>query len=128
MFSLEESSNPIVASNGSVEAEVLKVEEELRSHKDFLLLRQGTSRLSFKHQEVIALRYFKGKHIKDIAEILGKREGTIESWLHRGLEELREFMEQNAAFQHRRVLVSGEAENEGRGANQEARKRQPSPG
>lgn len=93
MFSLEEISDPIVASNPSVEAELLRGEEELRRHEDFLILHESITKLPFKYQEVITLRYFENRQIKDIAEILGKHEGTIKSWLHRGLEKLRELME-----------------------------------
>jgi RNA polymerase sigma-70 factor (ECF subfamily) len=45
--------------------------------------------LPAKYQDVIALRYFEGKSIREIAEILGKREGTIKSLLSRGLEKIR---------------------------------------
>jgi DNA-directed RNA polymerase specialized sigma24 family protein len=38
------------------------------------------------------LRFFGNKQIKEIAEILGKREGTIKSLLHRGLKKLKELM------------------------------------
>lgn len=45
--------------------------------------------LPVKYQEVIALRYFEGKDIKEISEILDKSEGTVKSLLARGLEKLR---------------------------------------
>lgn len=93
MFSLEEISDPITVANPSIEAELLQAEEELKRHEDFLLLHENIAKLSFKYQEVITLRYFESKQIKDIAQILGRREGTIKSWLHRGLEKLRELME-----------------------------------
>ena len=93
IFSLEEISDPIVASNPSVEAEILEAEEELKRHEDFLLLHQSISKLPIKYQEAITLRYFESKPIKEIAEILGRREGTIKSWLRRGLERLRDLTE-----------------------------------
>ena len=93
MFSLEEISDAVTASNPSAEAQVLEAEEKLKRHEDFLLVHQSISKLLLKHQEAITLRYFESKPIKEIAEILGKPEGTIKSWLHRGLEELRELME-----------------------------------
>ena len=93
MFSLEEISDLITVANPSIEAELLQAEEELKRHEDFLLLHENITKLSFKYQEVITLRYFESKQIKDIAQILGRREGTIKSWLHRGLEKLRELME-----------------------------------
>ena len=81
------------------ESELIEAETELKQHEDFLKLHANISKLSMKYQEVITLRYFKGKQLKEIAEILRKREGTVKSLLHRGLEKLRELMEQDATFQ-----------------------------
>ncbi|MCX6007309.1 MAG: hypothetical protein NTZ34_08660, partial [Chloroflexi bacterium] len=39
------------------------------------------------------LKFFEKKKIKDIVKILGKKEGTIKSLLHRGIEKLREKMQ-----------------------------------
>ena len=89
MFSLEEISYAITASNPSAEAEVLEAEEELKRYEDFLILHESVCKLPVKYQEAITLRYFESKPIKEIAEILGRREGTIKSWLRRGLERLR---------------------------------------
>ena len=92
-FSLEEVSNSISISSPSIEAEVLEAEEELKRHEDFLILHESISKLSVKYQEVITLRFFENKQVKEIGEILGKREGTVKSLLHRGLEKLRKLME-----------------------------------
>jgi len=91
--SLEEVSKLITISNPSAETELLEAEAELKRHEDFLLLHESISRLSVKYQEVITLRFFENKQIKEIGEILGKREGTIKSLLHRSLEKLRKLME-----------------------------------
>jgi len=93
MFSLEEIPNSITPSNPSIESEVLEAEEELRRHEDFLLLHESISKLPAKYQEVISLRFFEHKQIREVAEILGKREGTVKSLLHRGLEKLRQLVE-----------------------------------
>jgi len=93
MFSLEEISDAVTVSNPLAEAQVLEAEEELKRYADFLILHESIAKLPVKYQEVITLRYFENKQIKDIAEILGRREGTIKSWLHRGLEKLRRLME-----------------------------------
>jgi RNA polymerase sigma-70 factor (ECF subfamily) len=92
-FCLEELSDLPDTSNPSIEAEVLAAKEELKRHEDFLVLHESISRLSTKYQEVITLRYFENKQLKEIGEILGKREGTVKSLLHRGLEKLRKLME-----------------------------------
>lgn len=72
-----------------LEAELIAAQEKLARHQEFLACRQQISLLPFKYQEVIALRFFAGKGHKEIAEILGKPEGTVKSLLHRGLERLR---------------------------------------
>ena len=91
--SLAEVSNSISLSDPSAEAEFLQAEEELKRHEDFLILHEGISRLPVRYQEVITLRYFENKQLKEIGEILGKRAGTVKSLLHRGLERLRKWME-----------------------------------
>ena len=92
MFSLEEIPDSITPSNPPID-EVIEAEEELRRHEDFLLLHENIAKLSIKYQEAITLRFFENKQIKEIAEILGKREGTVKSLLHRGLEKLKKLME-----------------------------------
>ncbi len=92
-FCLEEAFNSVSISNPSAETELLEAEAELKRHEDFLILHENLSKLSVKYQEVITLRFFENKQVKEIGEILGKREGTIKSLLHRGLEKLRKLME-----------------------------------
>lgn len=86
--SLEKISEPMSSSNPQVE--FLEAEDELKKHRDFLMAQEKISKLDIKYQEVISLRFFEQKQIKEIAEILGKKEGTIKSLLHRGLEKLKE--------------------------------------
>jgi RNA polymerase sigma-70 factor (ECF subfamily) len=72
------------------EGELIEAQEELKRHQDFLEIQAKIVQLPGKYQEVITLRFFEKKQIKEIAEILGKREGTIKSLLHRAVEKLRE--------------------------------------
>ena len=72
------------------ENELIEAQEKLKQHQDFLEIQNKITKLPAKYQEVIALRFFEKKQIKEIAEILGKREGTIKSLLHRAVEKLRE--------------------------------------
>ena len=72
------------------ESELIQAQEELKQHQDFLEIQAKIVQLPAKYQEVITLRFFEKKQIKEIAEILGKREGTIKSLLHRAVEKLRE--------------------------------------
>ena len=92
-LSLEEVSDSISISEPSAEVELLEAETELRRHEEYLALHENISKLSIKYQEVITLRFFENKQVREIGEILGKREGTIKSLLHRGLEKLRKLME-----------------------------------
>lgn len=72
-----------------LEAERSALDDELKAHEEFRLVREKLSTLGPKYQEVISLRYFEDKDIREIAEILEKPEGTIKSLLSRGLEKLR---------------------------------------
>ncbi|MFC1846509.1 RNA polymerase sigma factor [Chloroflexota bacterium] len=97
---MEEVSDTINLSSPSPEVEIARAQEELRKHQEFLALHDAITKLPVKYQEVITLRFFEKKHLKEIGEILGKKEGTVKSLLHRGLERLRILTEQNATFCH----------------------------
>ncbi len=75
------------------ETEFLEAQEKLKQHQDFLMIQEKISKLPIKEQEVITLRFFEKKKIKEISEILGKKQGTIKSLLHRGLEKLKNSVE-----------------------------------
>lgn len=92
-FSLEEVSNSISTGDSSAESELLEAEADLRRHEEYLALHANVSKLPIKYQEVITLRFFENKQVKEIAEILGKREGTVKSLLHRALKKLGNLME-----------------------------------
>ena len=76
-----------------IETEKAALEKAMQEHQEFLAVQQQLSRLNEKYGEVIALRFFEEKSIKEIAVILGKNEGTVKSLLSRGLEKLRKAME-----------------------------------
>lgn len=65
------------------------IEEEMQHNEDFARVQRSLKKLSVKYQEVLSLRYFEKKSIKEISEILDKKEGTIKSLLSRGLEKLK---------------------------------------
>ncbi len=71
--------------------EITKAQRELEKYKEFLELHEKISKLPPKYQEVIVLRFFEKKKIKEISEILGKKEGTVKSLLHRAIKKLRNF-------------------------------------
>ena len=73
----------------AAEAEVARLECELREQAEFLSMQKAISNLSAKYQEVISLRYFEMKQLHEIGEILGKKEETVKTLLYRGLDKLR---------------------------------------
>jgi RNA polymerase sigma-70 factor (ECF subfamily) len=68
------------------------MENELKAHNDYNLIRLNLLKLDIKYQEVIALRYFEQKSINEIGLILAKNEGTVKSLISRGLEKLRNML------------------------------------
>jgi RNA polymerase sigma-70 factor (ECF subfamily) len=72
-----------------IETEKAALEKALQESNEFLMIQKQLLQLDLKYQEVIALRFFEEKPIKEIATILSKKEGTVKSLLSRGLEKLR---------------------------------------
>jgi len=83
-----------VADPSTLDDERQAVERELEQNAEFALVRRALTRLPLKYQEAIALRYFEEKTVAEVAEILGKPEGTVKSLVSRGLERLRAVIEQ----------------------------------
>jgi len=73
--------------------ELIKAQEELEQHQEFLKLQTQITKLPLHYQTVLTLRFFEKKKIQEISQILGKKEGTIKSLLSRGLEQLRKLVE-----------------------------------
>ena len=78
-----------IADIASLIDEKNQLEKQLQQSKDFIDVQQKLLLLPVKYQEVIALKYFEEKSIKEIAEILEIKEGTIKSLLSRGIEKLK---------------------------------------
>ncbi|MBA4851669.1 RNA polymerase sigma factor [Emticicia sp. BO119] len=72
------------------EKEKAELERQQQEYDEFRQIQEQLKKLELKYQEVIALRFFEDKAIKEISEILGKPEGTIKSLLSRGVEKLRD--------------------------------------
>jgi RNA polymerase sigma-70 factor (ECF subfamily) len=87
LIPLDKVSEP--SSNSNPLTEIIAAEKQLQKHKDFLKMQEEISKLSIKYQEVITLRFFEKKKIREISEILDKKEGTVKSLIHRGLEKLK---------------------------------------
>jgi RNA polymerase sigma-70 factor, ECF subfamily len=65
------------------------IEDELKLNDDFVRVQRSLKKLTVKYQEVLSLRFFEKKSLKEISEILDKKEGTIKSLLSRGLDKLK---------------------------------------
>lgn len=84
-------------SSTSLDEEAAEAELEVQRNADFLSVHRCLQKLDVKYQEVITLRFFENKQINEISVILGKREGTVKSLLHRGLAKLRQMMDMESA-------------------------------
>ena len=73
----------------NAETEKIRLEEELERHKEFVKVNEQLQKLDVKYQDVISLRFFEQKSLKEIAAILDKREGTVKSLLSRGIDKLK---------------------------------------
>jgi RNA polymerase sigma-70 factor, ECF subfamily len=70
--------------------EILEQEREIALHAKWQEVSKLIQKLPEKYQEVLALRFFEDRKISEIAEILGKKEGTIKSLLSRAMSKLKE--------------------------------------
>ena len=82
----------------SLEAEAAQAESVMQKQESLLAANAFLIQLPAKYQEVLVLRFLEQKQLAEISQILGKREGTVKSLLHRGLGKLRKLMENNATF------------------------------
>jgi len=68
--------------------------ETLDALENRLELRRSIAGLSPDHRRVVALRYFAGLTVPEVARALGVREGTVKSRLHRALAILRQQLDE----------------------------------
>ncbi|MDB5209958.1 MAG: sigma-70 family polymerase sigma factor [Sediminibacterium sp.] len=79
-----------ITDHSNAETENIKLQDDLEKHQEFLRINQSIRLLDLKYQEVISLKFFEHKSIKEIAIILAKKEGTVKSLLSRGIAKLKE--------------------------------------
>ena len=79
--------------------EQAEAQTKLEQQADFLAVHSVVVRLPLKYREVVMMRYFDDLRLNEIAQRLGKSEGTIKSLLHRGLEKLKRLVKSDATFQ-----------------------------
>jgi len=82
------SSDQIAAAEGSA-----VVHDGLEQWELHHLIRQALGELRESYRQVMILRYFAELSVPEIAKVLGWRQGTVKSRLHRALSELRERLE-----------------------------------
>ena len=68
-YDLEVVFNSSNMANPSAETEILEAEAELKRNEEFLVLHENIPRLSVKYQEVLTLRFFENKPLKEIGEL-----------------------------------------------------------
>ncbi|MBN2716673.1 MAG: RNA polymerase sigma factor [Deltaproteobacteria bacterium] len=78
-----------VALRGDLQEEIQQAQEQVNRNAAFQRVNQQLKKLPSKYQEVIVLRYLEEKSIKEIALLLGKREGTVKSLISRGISQLK---------------------------------------
>lgn len=86
---LYEQSGWEIVDSHDLAGEVQEAQERLDRRLAFVRARAAMATLPSLYQEVLALRFTEQKKVSDIANILGKREGTVKSLLSRGLVLLR---------------------------------------
>ena len=79
-----------ITDHSNAETESIKLQDDLEKHQEFMRINNYLKTLDIKYQEVLSLRFFEHRSIKEIAMILGKKEGTVKSLLSRGIEKLKE--------------------------------------
>lgn len=70
------------------------------SKEERLTIDCAIEKLKDKHREVIILKYFEDLTISEIADIMNHPEGTIKTWLSRGLDRLRNILDKDGEFQN----------------------------
>ncbi|MEW5960702.1 MAG: sigma-70 family RNA polymerase sigma factor [Chloroflexota bacterium] len=78
-----------VADEDDLQEDYIQAQKQLERYEDFRQVQKLLKKLSPKYQEVLVLRFFENKKIREISEITGKNENTVKSLLARGLEKLR---------------------------------------
>lgn len=77
-----------LASDEDLEAELIEAQEALARHERYQAVLAALRDLPEKYQTVIALRFFEGRSVAEIAQVMGRPQGTVKSLLHRGLKRL----------------------------------------
>ncbi|WP_151734794.1 sigma-70 family RNA polymerase sigma factor [Paenibacillus tengchongensis] len=55
-------------------------------------MERALDKVKLKYRQVLVLKYYQDLTLSEIAAVLGKPEGTVKTWLNKGLEQLRSQM------------------------------------
>jgi RNA polymerase sigma-70 factor (ECF subfamily) len=83
------------------------VEDSLERWEVHHVIRQALGELRESYRAVVVLRYFAELSVPEIAKVLGWRQGTVKSRLHRALGELRRRLEPEVAVSLREEYREG---------------------
>ena len=75
-----------------------KIEAELDSNQQFMMLHKAVRRLRPKHQEIIHLYYFEHLPHRAVAEAMDMREGAVRTAMHRAQKELKQTLTTDPEF------------------------------
>lgn len=104
----EENNEPVDPCN--IEEEYKENERMIETHQEFLEIHKLLLELPLKYQEVLTLKYFDDKKIREISVILGKNDNTVKSLLKRGLSLLQEKAERVKIKQQFPIFIISEDE------------------
>jgi len=85
--------NQIEDETNRPDRELESAEADMQQHRTFIQLNRCIRQLKNDEQALITMRYFEKKSFKEIAEIMGKREGTLRMRLWRALDKLKTMLE-----------------------------------
>ena len=77
---------------------VLTCEDGIEKQETGMDLKHYIGRLKPKYRDVLILRYYEDMSIADISAAMGKPEGTVKTWISRGLEQVRCLLKGSESF------------------------------
>jgi len=80
--------------------EARAAQRELERCEDFLTLAGALMKLPLKQREVVFLRFFEGRSIEEISQIIGRPSGTVKSQLHHALKDMRSDIQRSDDVKH----------------------------
>lgn len=98
---LFENNNFEVADDTDVQENYIEAQKQLERSEEFKIAQQLLKKLPIKYQEVIVLRFFENKKMREISEITGKNTNTVKSLLARGMARLQKSLIQEKGGESR---------------------------